>query len=354
MQNHEKYIKRCFELASFGVGNVSPNPLVGSVIVQDGKIISEGWHKQPGEAHAEVEAINSADENLADATLYCNLEPCCHTNKRTPPCVPSIIKSGITKVVISNLDPNPAVSGKGIMELRNAGVEVFTDVLKNEGEYLNKVFFKFIKTGIPFVILKIAQSNDGFITNKKGSQFWITGKESKRFVHRLRATYDSVLVGAETVRIDNPSLNVREVGGKDPIKIILTNSFRFDPSANIFKPDGKENIFVTSLNQPMMMEKEINNTSILSLGEKPNNKTFLIELLKSLAEKGITSVLVEGGAKIFELFYRNNVFDEFIRIKSNKNLGDGVKALENFTPNDLFLVKKIPSGTDQIEIYRRY
>ena len=171
------YIRRCFQLALKSAGYVSPNPLVGCVIVKEGKVIAEGSHEKFGAPHAEINAINSASESVEGATLYCNLEPCCHVRKKTPPCVPELIKNKIKKVVISNTDPNPEVAGNGIEQLRRAGIEVEEGVLEEEGKYLNRFFFKYIRTGLPYVAMKIARSTDGFISAKEGTQTWITGKE---------------------------------------------------------------------------------------------------------------------------------------------------------------------------------
>ncbi len=174
--NDEVFLKRCFELAAKGAGTVSPNPLVGTVIVKNGKVIGEGYHKKYGEPHAEVDAFNNSTEDVKGATLYCNLEPCCHTNKQTPPCVPLIINKKILRVVISNLDPNPEVSGEGIKQLRDAGIEVITDLLKNEGEELNKFYFNYVKKKIPYITLKVAQSIDGKISKSNNEQSWLTGR----------------------------------------------------------------------------------------------------------------------------------------------------------------------------------
>ena len=206
----KKFIRRSFHLAQKGKGHVSPNPLVGAVIVKNGKVIGKGYHKKYGSAHAEVNAINNSTESVAGSTLYCNLEPCSHIKKQTPPCVPLIIQKKIKKVVISNFDPNKEVNGKGIKQLREAGVEVVTDVLEDEGKDLNKFYFKYVKEKLPYITLKIAQSIDGKISVAKNKQTWLTGKESIKYVHKLRSEYDAVLVGAGTIRTDNPQLNVRD------------------------------------------------------------------------------------------------------------------------------------------------
>ncbi|MBT8387474.1 MAG: bifunctional diaminohydroxyphosphoribosylaminopyrimidine deaminase/5-amino-6-(5-phosphoribosylamino)uracil reductase RibD, partial [Ignavibacteria bacterium] len=245
----ELYLKRCFELAAKGAGTVSPNPLVGTIIVKNGEVIGEGFHQKYGEAHAEVEAINNSAEDSNGSTLYCNLEPCCHTNKQTPPCVPLIISKKISRVVISNLDPNPEVCGEGVKQLRDAGIEVITGLLENKGEELNKFYFNYVKKKIPYITLKVAQSIDGKISKSNNEQSWLTGKESILFVHQQRAVYDAVLVGANTVAVDNPLLTVRNVEGRNPKRIILDGKLSIDLNASILTAEDVENTWIlTSYN----------------------------------------------------------------------------------------------------------
>ena len=243
-RNDEVFLKRCFELAAKGSGTVSPNPLVGVVLIKNGKVIGEGYHKKHGKAHAEVDALNNSTEDVGGSTLYCNLEPCCHTNKQTPPCVPLIISKGIKKVIISNFDPNPDVNGEGVKQLRDAGIEVIIDVLKEEGEELNKFYFNYVKKKIPYITLKVAQSKDGKITKSKSEQIWLTGEESNRFVHQQRAIYDAVLVGANTVAVDNPRLTVRNVVGRNPKRIILDGKLSIDLNAVVLSAEDIENTWI--------------------------------------------------------------------------------------------------------------
>ena len=219
MEENAKYIKRCFTLAEKGSGFVSPNPMVGAVIVKNDNVIGEGVHQKYGEAHAEVNAINSAKEDVGGATLYCNLEPCVHEKKQTPPCVPLIIDKKIKKVIISNLDPNPEVSGKGVEELKKAGVEVETGILEEEGTELNKFYFKFVNQKQTYITLKLAQSLDGKISLNKKEQTWFTGEESRKFVHQLRSQYDAVLVGAKTIKADknDPAGTVQQRLQRSPL-----------------------------------------------------------------------------------------------------------------------------------------
>ena len=305
------YLKRCFELAAKGTGTVTPNPLVGAVMVKNGKVIGEGYHKKYGEAHAEVEAFNNSTEDVKGATLYCNLEPCCHTKKQTPPCVPLIISKKISRVVISNLDPNPEVSGEGIKQLRDAEIEVINDQLKNEGEELNKFYFNYVKTKIPYITLKVAQSTDGKITKSKNEQTWLTGEESNQFVHQQRAAYDAVLVGANTVKVDNPQLNVRNVEGRNPKRIILDGKLSIDLNAAVLSAEDIENTWIlTSKNSDKEKINKIieKGARVIQFQSDDDDQIELKDVLVKLSEKKITSLFVEGGADIFSQFMDRKLF----------------------------------------------
>ena len=216
----EKYIKRTLKLANKGIGKVSPNPLVGCAIVKNGKIISEGYHEQFGDDHAEVVALKKADEDAKDATLYVNLEPCCHYGK-TPPCTDAIIKAGIKKVVIGMIDPNPLVSSGGIKILKKHNIEVKAGIEDKACRHLNRAFIKHISTKLPYVTIKIAQSLDGRVATKTGHSKWITSKKARKETHRLRSENDAILVGISTVLADNPQLTVRHTHGKNPVFILV-------------------------------------------------------------------------------------------------------------------------------------
>lgn len=345
----ETYIKRCFELAVKGEGYVSPNPLVGAVIVKEDKIISEGWHEKYGMPHAEALAIRNAKEDLTGSTLYCNLEPCCHTNKQTPPCVPLIIKSGIKRVVISNIDPNPAVDGKGLEKLKSAGITVEYGIKEEDGKYLNRFFFKFIKKHIPYVTLKVAQSYDGRIAAKEGERTQISGEQSRLFVHKQRAKFDAVLVGARTVNIDDPLLNVRFIEGRNPIKIILDGNLNVNLNARIFSKEKEKTWIITSY----LSDREKKNylmKSGIKLFELSSDKDGRIDLkliLKKLAGEKIVSLFVEGGREIFTQFYNEKLFDEIIILKSPILLPDGVKAFESFNEKELKLTNVEKLGDDE-------
>lgn len=326
-----KYIKRCFELARKGEGKVSPNPLVGAVIVKEGKVVSEGWHEKYGAPHAEAMSISKSNVPLKNAVLYCNLEPCCHKNKQTPPCTPLIISSGIKRVVISNYDPNPFVSGKGINELKKAGIEVTTGVLEKEGNYLNRFFFKKIITNLPYVTIKIAQSLDGKITSQLNKQTQITGKKSAEFVHQQRAVYDAILIGANTIKIDNPALDVRFEKGRNPIRIILDSNLISPIESKVFTANDKEKTWlVTSENSNKtrishFKKKEI---EIIELNTDKKGNFNIESLLSYLSSRKINSVLVEGGAEIFSNFISSGLFDDIIVLQAPVFFGTGLNSVE--------------------------
>ena len=349
-----KYIKRCFELAQKGAGYVSSNPMAGSVIVKEGKVISEGWHEKFGGPHAEANAINNAHINIEGTTLYCNLEPCCHTNKQTPPCVPLIIQKKIKKVVLSNLDPNKDVNGQGVKQLRDAGIEVITGILEDEGKALNKVYFKYVSEKIPYVTLKIAQSVDGKISEAKNKQTWLTGYESIKFVHNLRSEYDAVLVGANTIKVDNPLLTVREVKGRDPIRIIIDGNLSIPLNSKFLNNNEPDKTWVfTSNKSNRRLLKQIENkgVKVFTVKTVADKKINLKSVLKILAGCKITSVLVEGGQEIFSQFFSQKLFDELIILQSPKILGKGLSGFNSNQLKSLPLIEKNQLGQDIKLVY---
>ncbi len=350
-----EFIRECLVLAKRGAAKVSPNPFVGSLIVKNGKIIGRGWHKKYGDPHAEVNAIINSKENTAGATLYCNLEPCCHTNKQTPPCVPLIIKKKIKRVVISNLDPNKEVNGRGIRELKKAGIEVTAGILENEGKELNKFYFKFVREKIPFITIKIAQSLDGKISESGNKQTWLTGEKSIKFVHKLRSEYDAVLVGANTVKVDNPLLTVREVRGINPIRIIIDGNLSIPLKSRVIDCENPDNTWIfTSKNSSERKVKIISEkgVKIFQVDHLKNNRLSLKKILKVLSKQNITSILVEGGGEIFSEFIKKELFDEIIVLKAPKILGKGITAPNIGKMKRLKLVSTSKLGKDVKLVFR--
>ncbi|MGC8844189.1 MAG: bifunctional diaminohydroxyphosphoribosylaminopyrimidine deaminase/5-amino-6-(5-phosphoribosylamino)uracil reductase RibD, partial [bacterium] len=304
----EYFMNLCLQLARRGRGFVSPNPLVGAVLVKDGEIVGRGFHPSFGAPHAEVFAIKEAGERARGSTLYVNLEPCCHYGK-TPPCTKAIIEAGIKRVVIAMVDPNPIVNGKGIEELRGKGIEVEVGVLEEKARKLNEAYVKFITRGVPFVTLKMAQSLDGKIATRSGESKWITGERARRFVHRLRVENDAVLVGANTVILDDPSLTAHRMG-RDPKRIVLDGKGRVSPDARVFNPGVERLLFTTSL-APVQWREEIEKRGvevIVSEGEEVS----LEELLRELGKRGIASLLVEGGGETAWRFIKEGAVDKLL------------------------------------------
>lgn len=330
---HEKYMKMCFDLALKGAGYVSPNPMVGAVLVKNGKIVGKGYHRYFGGAHAEVNAINSAGTQANGADLYVNLEPCSHYGK-TPPCVDLIIKKKIKRVIIATRDPNPLVNGTGIRKLKEAKIEVIENVLKSEAIELNEAFFKFIQKRLPFVALKIAQTIDAKIADSKSRARWITSSISRKRVHILRSQYDAVMIGANTVLIDNPQLTVRLVNGKNPIRVILDGRFQLSPSYNIFIDAKKVPtfLFVDQLEYSSKKQKvklfQSKDVKVIPVRGK-NKKIPLKKILKKLYAYNIASVLVEGGQTLFTEFLKKKLADRAYIFIAPKILGNGLSSVSN-------------------------
>ena len=325
----KQYMKRALRLAKKGQGMVSPNPLVGAVLVKNHHVIGEGYHQKYGEAHAEINAINSASQSLIDSTLYVTLEPCCHTNKQTPPCVNRIIKAGIKRVVIASRDPNPQVNGKSMQLLRDSGVEVAEEVFDQENRELNKFYHKYLKTGLPYVNIKIAQTIDGYISNIEHQQLWLTGNRSKRLVHKWRSIYDAVFIGANTLRVDDPLLTVRVGKKRKPVSIVITGKGNVGTDLKLFDqiPQNKTWLLTTEKNYPKLLKKmEKRGCEIIGLPANQNQQISLSSVLDYLGKRKITSLLVEGGQKIFSQFVPGGLWDELNLLIAPKILGKGINA----------------------------
>ena len=299
----EFYMRRALELARKGQGRTSPNPMVGAVLVKNGRVVGEGYHRKAGLPHGEIEALRRAGKKAQGADLYVNLEPCCHIGK-TPPCTEAIIAAGVRKVIVGMRDPNKLVGGKGTRQLRKNGVQVVTGTLRKECEKLNEVFIKFIRTGNPFVVLKTAVSLDGKIATSSGESKWITGPKAREKVHQVRNEIDAIVVGAGTILKDDPFLTTRlkkkSANVKHPIRVILDNEFLVPLKSNVFKnTDTQRVLYATGKKLPDSRRKELTRrgVDILILKEKKGG-VDLRHLLHSLGERGISSVLIEGGGEV--------------------------------------------------------
>lgn len=295
----ELYMKMALDLAKKGKGWTSPNPLVGAVIVKDGKVIGQGYHEKYGQPHAEVNAITSAEEDVTEATVYVTLEPCSHFGK-TPPCSDLLIDKNIKRVVVGTLDPNPLVAGKGIERLRNNGIEVVIGVLEEESQRMNEIFMKYIVTKIPFVVMKNAMSLDGKIATVTGESQWISGESSRKQVHALRHELAGIMVGIETIIKDDPQLTSRTLNSRNPIRIVVDSKLRIPIMSNVLTHQDKAKTIVATTRRAnkekleMLKQMEI---EVIVTKEK-DGKVNLQELMKVLGTKGIDSILLEGGATL--------------------------------------------------------
>jgi diaminohydroxyphosphoribosylaminopyrimidine deaminase / 5-amino-6-(5-phosphoribosylamino)uracil reductase len=343
--NHEPYMLRCIQLAQAGLGNVAPNPIVGSVIVHDGKIIGEGYHQKYGEAHAEVNAIRSVVEKYPDAgellkrsTLYVNLEPCSHFGK-TPPCSDLIIHHQIPEVVIGNTDPFESVNGKGIEKLRKAGVVVTTGILEDECKELNKRFFTFHQKRRPYVILKWAQTKDGIFAPEDRSSHWITNELSKKLVHKWRSEEQAVLVGTTTALRDDPALNVRLWEGKNPVRVVIDKDLKLPSSLKIFDRTSPTLIFNAVKDDLQENTRWIKMDFDLYLPQFILYQLYLMD---------IQSVIIEGGAYTLSEFIKFNLWDEARVFIAESLLDKGIKA----PTIEGRMIKKEMIASDELHIIR--
>jgi diaminohydroxyphosphoribosylaminopyrimidine deaminase/5-amino-6-(5-phosphoribosylamino)uracil reductase len=339
--NSSVYMQKALQLAKLGCKDVAPNPMVGCVIIRNDKVIAEGYHKKFGEAHAEVNAINSlgAGFDFSDCTLVVNLEPCSHHGK-TPPCSNLIIEKKFRKVIIANTDPNPLVSGKGIEKLKKAGIEIESGILEKEGYELNKRFFTFHTKKRPYIILKWAQTNDGFISKdplpKNKQENWISGEESKKLSHEWRAEEQAIMIGTTTASSDDPELTVRLVKGKNPLRIVLDKDLKLDPQLNIFN-DAAETLVFTGHSKAR--HKNIGYCRI------DFSYDVLKQVLAELHHLNILSIIVEGGSTLLQNFISEDLWDEArVIVNPHKNFGKGIKAPEF----DLSNASNERSGSDHL------
>jgi diaminohydroxyphosphoribosylaminopyrimidine deaminase / 5-amino-6-(5-phosphoribosylamino)uracil reductase len=327
-QIDRRFMRIACRLAGKAAGRTSPNPMVGAVLVRDGKMVGSGFHQFAGGDHAEIVALKKAGINANGATLYINLEPCNHQG-RTPPCTRSLILAGIKDVVVGMKDPNPLVSGRGLRALTRAGVKVRTGVLEDECRTLNEAFTKFITRGLPFVTLKLAASLDGKIATSSGDARWISCEESRTAVHLLRNSYDAVLVGAGTVITDNPQLTCRIAGGRDPWRIILDARLRIPLNAGLLRQRGSDkNLIVTSDTAPAGKIRALEKlgATVWRLPARQGAVRWL-PLLKKLAKIGIVSVLIEGGATTAAGALKGKMVDKMLLFYAPKLLGGDARYM---------------------------
>lgn len=333
-QIEKKYMQRAISLARRGEGKTNPNPLVGAVIVKDGKIIGEGFHHKYGDLHAERDALKNCYEknnNPAGSTIYVTLEPCCHFGKQ-PPCTQALVQAGVSHVVVASRDPNPLVHGKGNDYLREHGIKVTEDFLKEESDKLNNIFFKYIQENIPYVALKYAMTMDGKIACKTGESKWITNEKSRLYVQKLRNKYSGILCGIGTVLKDDPMLNCRIKNGTNPLRIICDSNLRIPLESKIVKTSKEIKtliVGVESTEKSFLEKKELlesfGSEVFLTKPDK-NKKVNFTELLNELGKRKIDSVLVEGGAEINYSLLSENLVDCVYAFVAPKSFGGNAKS----------------------------
>ncbi|MGN1206103.1 MAG: bifunctional diaminohydroxyphosphoribosylaminopyrimidine deaminase/5-amino-6-(5-phosphoribosylamino)uracil reductase RibD [Eubacterium sp.] len=297
MTEAEKYMRQALKLAETAMGHTSPNPMVGCVVVKNGKVVASGCHERYGEYHAERNALTRCQEDLTGADLYVTLEPCCHQGK-TPPCTEIIIEKKIGRVFVGALDPNPKVDGGGIKILKEHGIEVITGILEKECLALNEIFFHYIKTGVPYVAMKYAMTLDGKIASVTGDSKWVTGEKAREHVHCLRKKYTAILVGIDTVLADNPMLNCRIREGVDPIRVICDSHLRLPVDSQIVKTAGTIRTIVAYTKANEERKKKLESTDVELLKIPGEDQVDLEKLIRTLGEQKIDSILVEGGGNI--------------------------------------------------------
>lgn len=317
--HHEfRYMLRALRLAEKGRGKTSPNPMVGALVVSNGRVVGQGYHHAAGHPHAEVLALRQAGRRAKGATLYVTLEPCSHVNKRTPPCVPAIIRSGIRRVVVAMIDPNPLVKSKGVAQLRRAGLPVTVGTGRREAEYLNRAYSHRVRTQRPYVTLKAGMTLDGQIATQSGESRWITSPESRREVHRLRAETDAILVGVGTVLRDNPALTARTGPGfkrlatKQPLRVVLDSRLRIHRAAKILSQQGQAPTVVITTQASSLSKRAILKQQGVEVLIAPatQGRVKLLSVLKQLGRRGVTNLIIEGGSELNAAFLRAKLINE--------------------------------------------
>lgn len=358
--NDEYYMKLAIELARKGRFYVGPNPMVGAVIVKNGRIIGRGYHKKFGGNHAEINAIKNAGNDIAGSTLYVTLEPCCHKGK-TPPCTESIVKHKIARVVIGIVDSNPLVSGEGIQYLQSYGIEVKTGVLEEKCRKLNEKFFYYMETGLPFITVKYAQTLDGRIATATGESQWISSTASLKYAHQLRAEHDAILVGRNTVAKDNPELTVRLVKGRNPLRVIIDSKLKISPKAKVLQNISKAPTLIATIKSSDDAKfKSIVSSGVEITTVKADNhgQVDLKKLFNILAAKQISSVLIEGGSQIITSVLKNNLANRIVTVIAPKIIGKGIEAvgdlhIRNLDAAKILSVQKVSRHGDDIIIDSR-
>lgn len=316
-----KFMKRALALARKGIGRTSPNPAVGCVIVKDGTIIGEGWHRKAGTPHAEIHALNMAADAAGGTDVYVTLEPCCHTGA-TPPCTDALIRAGVRRVVAGMRDPNPLVSGGGLAALNQAGIETVCGVLESDCRAINLPFIKHTTTGLPYVTYKCAMTLDGKIASITGESRWISCEESRKYVHRMRSNNDAIMVGVDTILADNPQLTVRLVKGRNPVRIIVDSSLRTPTSVDILSGLLARNTIIACTEEDVVIhQRYLQNGATVLVCNSHENRVDLRDLLEKLGRLGVQSILLEGGSRLAGDALSRGLIDECVFFYAPKVIG---------------------------------
>ena len=329
-ETDEHYMRRALQLAQKGEGRTSPNPMVGAVIVKDGVVLAEGYHKAFGGPHAEINAISSARVPLEGASFYVTLEPCAHFGK-TPPCIESVLKARPAEVIIGTPDPNPLVAGKSIRMLKRRGITTRVGILEEECRQLNEKFFKFMATSMPFITVKFAQSLDGRLATLTGDSKWISSESSRRLAHRERARHDAILIGVGTVLSDDPELTVRLVRGRNPLRVVIDPNLRIPLDAKILMDQAAARTLVVtaraSASKKKFAQLHQQGIEVLQVDQNKEGRIELKKLLKALGKKQISSILVEGGSETITSFLKSGLADRLLVFTAPKLIGKGIEAV---------------------------
>lgn len=325
IDQHHRFMRRALSLARKGIGSTSPNPAVGCVIVRDGAIVGEGWHRKAGEPHAEVNALRDSGSMAKGSDLYVTLEPCSHFGK-TPPCADALIESAVSRVFIGMVDPNPCVAGRGVQRLRSAGIEVTTGLLEDECRSINQPYIKHVTTGLPYVTLKSAMTMDGKTATSCGDSRWVTEEPARRHVHALRAISDAVMVGLGTIMADDPLLTCRIKGGRDPLRLIVDSNLRIPSTAQVFHVESVSRTMVAAVSDANQRRQEIEALGAeVVLCQSKDGRVDLHDLLRVLGGKGIQSILLEGGSLLAGAMLSAMLIDRCIFFYAPKLIGgDGI------------------------------
>jgi diaminohydroxyphosphoribosylaminopyrimidine deaminase/5-amino-6-(5-phosphoribosylamino)uracil reductase len=330
-----EYMRLTLNLAALGKAFVSPNPMVGAVLVKNGRVVGAGFHRGPGKPHAEAVALEDAGDHAANATLFINLEPCCHFG-RTPPCVDRIMESRVSRVVISIIDPNPLMNGRGVERLKRAGIQVDLGLLSEEAEALNEKYLKFQRTGLPFVALKLALTLDGYVADRTGTSKWITGERAREEAHKLRGEFDGIVVGVGTAVADNPKLTPRTVyAPKNPTRFIIDTRLTCPEQLEVFKADSRT-VLVCTPSADRSKERIFKDMGIeIWKAEASDRGVYLADFLKIAAERGVQSLLFEGGAELAASLLEEGLVDKLYISYAPKILGEGKRAFSGLHPREL-------------------